>query len=197
VGWEAEHKTVRAIALVAVVLCAGSPRPARADEVGVPERLQAELVAKMAGYDRGFLPRAGDRAHVVIVDKPDDADSARVAAHLESALRALPDVGGLPHDEAIVAWQGAGALPGIVRARHAAILYFTPGFGSDIADIRASLSGVDVLSVAAVAEYVPPGIVLGFDVVGGKPKLLVNLAQARKQHVAFMAEVLKLARVYE
>jgi len=44
---------------------------------------------------------------------------------------------------------------------------------------------------------VPRGIVLGFDLVGGKPKMLVNLGQARKQHVAFMAEVLKLAKVFE
>jgi hypothetical protein len=151
----------------------------------------------MATYDRGFVARAGDRAHVVIIDKPDDADSARAATHLESAFHALPDVGGLPHDEAIVAWSGAGALPALVRARHAAIVYFTPGFASDVSEIRAALDGVDVLSVSAVADYVPRGIVLGFDLVSGKPKLLVNLGQARKQHVAFMAEVLKLARVYE
>jgi hypothetical protein len=188
---------VRTLALAVVALCAIVARDARGEEVGVPERLQAELVAKMATYDRGFVARAGERAHVVIVDKPDDADSARVATHLESAFRGLPDVGGLPHDEAVVAWSGASALPGIVRARHAAIVYFTPGFAADVGDIRSALDGVDVLSVSAVADYVPRGIVLGFDLVSGKPKLLVNLGQARKQHVAFMAEVLKLARVYE
>jgi YfiR/HmsC-like len=188
---------LRAIALAVVTLYATAAHDARGEEVGVPERLQAELVAKMATYDRGFLARAGDRAHVVIIDKPDDADSARAATHLESAFRALPDVGGLPHDEAVVAWSGASALPGLVSARHAAIVYFTPGFASDVGEIRAALDGVDVLSVSAVAEYVPRGIVLGFDLVSGKPKLLVNLGQARKQHVAFMAEVLKLARVYE
>ena len=170
---------------------------AAADESVVPEKLQAELVAKIAAYDRNFAARAGDRAHVVIVDKPDDADSARSAAHFEAALHDLPDVGGLAHDEAIVPWPGAAGLADVVRSRHAAIVYFTPEFASEVAAIRSALDGVDVLSVAAVPDYVPPGIVLGFDLVSGKPKLLVNLAQARRQHVAFMAEILKMARVYE
>ncbi len=168
-----------------------------ADESAVPEKLQAELVAKIAGYDRNFTARAGDRAHVVIVDKPDDADSARSAAHFEAALHELPDVGGLAHDEAIVAWPGAAGLADLVRSRHAAIVYFTPEFAAEVGAIRAALDGVDVLSVAAVPDYVPQGIVLGFDLVSGKPKLLVNLPQSRRQHVAFMAEILKMARVYE
>jgi hypothetical protein len=63
-------------------------------------------------------------------------------------------------------------------------------------DDREALSGVDVLSVSPVPEYVEQGIVLGFDVVSGKPRLLVNLGQARLQHVALRAEVLKLMKVY-
>ena len=39
--------------------------------------------------------------------------------------------------------------------------------------------------------------VLGFDLVSGKSKLLCHLGQAKKQHVAFKAEVLKLMKVYE
>jgi hypothetical protein len=193
----AERKTLRWLALAAILVSAVASRDARAEDVPVPESLQAELVAKIAGYDRGFAARAGDRAHVLILDRPDDADSARAAAHLEAALHALPEIGGLPHDEAVVAFTNAGALPQLVRSRHAAVVYITPGLEADVPAIRTSLDGVDVLSVSAVPGYVPRGVVLGFDLVSSKPKLLVNLGQARKQHVAFMAEVLKMARVYE
>jgi len=168
-----------------------------AEEAPVPEKLQAELIAKIAAYDRSFTARARDRAHVVIIDRPDDADSVRSATHLEAALHELPDVGGLPHDEAVVPWPGAAGIADLLRARHAAIVYFTPGFSADLGGIRAALDGIDVLSVAAIPDYVPQGVVLGFDVISGKPKLLVNLTQARKQHVAFMAEILKMAKVYE
>ena len=46
-------------------------------------------------------------------------------------------------------------------------------------------------------DYVKEGIVLGFDVVSGRPKLLFNLPQARLQKVALTATVLKLMTVYE
>jgi hypothetical protein len=40
-------------------------------------------------------------------------------------------------------------------------------------------------------------VVLGFDLVSGRPKLLVNLTQAKKQKVDLAAEILKLMKVYE
>jgi hypothetical protein len=68
---------------------------------------------------------------------------------------------------------------------------------SMIEGIRDALSGISVLSVGAVADYALRGAVLGFDLVSGKPKIVCNLTQAKKQDVAFKAEVLKLMRVIE
>ena len=53
------------------------------------------------------------------------------------------------------------------------------------------------MSVASVPDYVQGGIVLGFDVVSGRPKLLFNLTQARLQNVDLRAAVLKLMTVIE
>lgn len=179
--------------LFALVLVA---RDAAAEDVPVPTSLQAELLAKVAAYDRNLQARAGDRVHVLLVQKPGDDDSARAIVQMQGALGQIGSIGGMPHDEAVVSWGGAAALAQTIRAQRVAIVYFTPGFSGDIDAIRAALAGVDVLSVAAVPDYVPRGIVLGFDIVEGKPKLLVNLSQAAKQNVAFKAEVLKMMRVY-
>jgi hypothetical protein len=180
--------------LLAVVLVAVATD---AEEVGVPVGLQAELLAKVAAYDKNFAARAGDRVHVLLITRPNDPESVRTAAHMESALRDVKDIGGLPHDEVTFGFPGAKALVDQIKARHAAIVYVTPGLGSEIEGMRDALVGVSVLTVGAVADYVPKGTVLGFDVVSGKPKLVVNLGQARKQGVAFKAEVLKLMRVIE
>jgi hypothetical protein len=40
-------------------------------------------------------------------------------------------------------------------------------------------------------------VVLGFDLVGGKPKLVVHLRRAREQAVELSSQVLKLAKVIE
>ena len=185
------------LAATALVALFAVTRAGRAEDVAVPVGLQAELIAKVASYDKNFAERAGDRAQIAILTKAGNADSTRTAAHMQSALGALPQVGGLPHDEHMVTWSGGGALAAYVKARRIAIVYVTPGFAEDIAEMSGALDGVDVLSVAAVSEYVPKGIVLGFDLVSGKPKLLVNLTQAKRQKVSFKAEVLKMMKVFE
>ena len=40
-------------------------------------------------------------------------------------------------------------------------------------------------------------LVFGFDLVSGRPKLLLNLTQAKLQNVAMKAAVLKLMQVFE
>jgi hypothetical protein len=184
----------RLMLLLVVIVAAPS---SAAEEVAVPVGLQAELLAKVAAYDKNFASRAGDRAHVLILTRPGDAESVRTAAHMEAALQGIKDIGGVPHDEATIPYAGAKALADAIKARHVAIVYVAPALGGEIDAIKDALAGVSVLTVAAVADYVPRGIVLGFDVVSGKPKLVVNLGQAKKQDVVFKAEVLKLMRVIE
>jgi hypothetical protein len=185
-------------ALAAVVTAASAlARVSDAETVAVPLELQAELLAKVASYDRNMPARAGDRVRVLILTKPDDAESARVGARFQRALQSVPLVGGLPHEERIVAYTKPAEIAEQCVNLHIAVVFLGPGLASDVVAIRDALSGLDVLSVSAVADYVERGIVLGFDVVSGKPKLLVNLSQARRQHVALRAEALKLMRIYE
>lgn len=169
----------------------------RAESIGAPIALQAELLAKVAEYDRNFVARAGERARVLLLTQPSNADSVTVAQQMSAALGRFSSIAGLPHEELVVSYAGAGELARVCRERQIAIVYLGPGFRDDIGDIKNALSGVAVLSVASVADYVRDGIVLGFDVVSGHPKLLFNLAQARLQKVAIAATVLKLMTVFE
>jgi len=165
--------------------------------VVVPAGLQAELLAKVVDYDRNFAARAGDRARVLLVAQPTNADSKTAVQQMAAALGGISDMGGLPHEETIVPYTKAADLARICRERRIAVIYFGPGFRDDVPDIRAALTGVDVLSVASVPDYVRDGIVFGFDLVSGRPKLLLHLTQARLQNVAMKAAVLKLMRVFE
>lgn len=182
-------------ALSSILLCA---RPDRAEEASLPPSIQAELLVKVAAYDRNFAARAGARAAVLIVVKPGDDDSARAGAALAKALGAQPALAGLPHDETTLAIADAATIVKTSKARRAAIVYLAPGYADEeMAAMAKAFAGADVLTVASVARFVPRGVVLGFDLVSGKPKLLVHLAQARRQNVAFGAEILKLMQVYE
>jgi hypothetical protein len=184
------------IALLAALAGLGLSSHSYAGDVQVPFVLQASLMAKVAGFDRNFSARAGSKAVVLLVTAPGDTDSARAALAMKSALSELPKIGDLPHEEEIVSFTNANALADLVRSKRAAIVYFGPGFGKHVPAIRDAFSTVSVLTVGAVAEYVPDGIVLGFDLVSGHPKLLVKLEQARKQQISFPASVLSLMKVY-
>jgi hypothetical protein len=172
-------------------------RQGATQSVEVPVRLQAELLAKVAAYDRAFAERARGKAHCLVVVKPGDADSERIGEQILSELRVLPQIGGLAHSEELVRFASPQALAELVWGRGPAVVYLSVRLGEHVAAIAAALDGTSVLSVAVTAPYVPSGAVLGFDAESGKPRLVVNLAQARRQRVAFKPELLKLARVIQ
>lgn len=170
--------------------------PGSAHNMSVPTGAQAELLAKLAGFDRNFAARAGGKAVILVAAMPGDAESMSAALEMKAALARLPKVGDLPHEEQIVVHSNAAALADLVRSKKAAVVYFAPGFEKQVPAIRDAFSSLNVLTVGGVPSYVQNGIVLGFDLVSGRPKLLVHLVQARKQQVSFPASVLNLMKVY-
>lgn len=169
---------------------------ASAQGMSVPAAAQAALLAKLVGFDRNFAARAGGKAVILIATMPNSAESNSAALEMKAALSRTPKVGDLPHEEHIVSFTSAAALAELVRSKRAAIVYFGPGFERQIHAIRDAFSSLNVLSVGAVPSYVPEGIVLGFDLVSGRQKLLIHIVQARRQSVAFPASVLNLMKVY-
>jgi YfiR/HmsC-like len=182
-----------AVVLTAVWLALS--KPVSAQSMSVPTEAQAELMAKLAGFDRNFAARAGSKALILLVAVADNPASTRAALEVKAALSRLPKVGDLPHEEQIVTYSTAAALADLVRARKASIVYFGPGFEKQIPALRDAFSSLNVLTVGGVPDYVPSGIVLGFDLVSGRPKLLIHLVQARRQQVSFPASVLNLMKV--
>lgn len=174
------------------------PSEALAEDAPVPAALQMKLLVKVAGYDKGLPDRAGAKARVAIVRKAGDSDSEHIAEQARAALGDYEEIAGLPLEVSTLEWKGAGAVKAAISSDRLAVVYFASGFDdADVDAIVKALDGVDVLSAAAVPTTVPRGIVLGFDLVSSKPKLLLQLSQARKQNVQLPADVIKLARVYE
>jgi hypothetical protein len=182
---------------VLLVGAATGARRAWADEPRVPPRLQAELLAKVAAYDGRFVARAAGRALVLILVVPGDPDSERFGAQIRAELGKQPLIGGVEHMEEIVRYSSPAELARVCREHKPAIVYVAPGLSSEVTAIALALQGADVLTVAAVSNDVLHGVVLGFEVVSGKPKLLIHLTRARQQNVAFKPQLLRLARVIE
>lgn len=82
------------------------------------------------------------------------------------------------------------------RSEGANVVFLSPGMAGETLAIAKSLTGSGIMSFAAVEPYVPGGIVLGVAIIDGKPRISINLAQAKAQIIEFPASILKLAKVY-
>jgi hypothetical protein len=183
----------RAIVLGSLAL----PMETRADSASVPLGLQVDLFAKVADYDKTLPGRTDGVVRVVVVTRAGVPESAAAGARILKALSNVSRISGLRHDDSEVEFADASSLAALCKARAVSILYMTPGLADVDAAVGRALSGVPVLTVSASAEGVPRGIILGFDLVGAKPKLLVNLTACRNQRVELSSDVLKIATVIE
>jgi hypothetical protein len=167
-----------------------------ADEPSVPISLQAELTCKLVKFDRNFAVRAGDKAMVLIVFKKGGVDSERIAKQLKAAFETQSTLGGVAHEETLLTYSGPAALLAEAKKKKAALIILSPGVSADAQAIAKAFDGYDGVTISTSVEGVEQGIVLGFDLVSGKPKMLLNLEQARRQNADFRSEVLRLMKVY-
>ncbi|HZU84517.1 MAG TPA: YfiR family protein, partial [Polyangiaceae bacterium] len=170
-------------------------RRAIAEESPVPVSRQAELLVHVAAYDRNLPARAQGVARVLVVTNPDDADSRAAGAAMQLALRRYDKIAGLPAQVTVVAFPGGPQLAAACRDGHVSIVYVTPGADAVLSELVTALDGVDVLTASAIPRFVAQGIVLGFDLVSGKPTLMINLPQAKRQNVAIDPKVVQLMRL--
>lgn len=172
-------------------------RSARAEDLIVPARVQAALVGKVASFDRNFSARVKERVTIAVVSKSSNSDSERAAAQLLGAFREVGPIASLPHEELRVPWTDAHSLAALCAERKVAIVYLTPGFDKETVAIVKALEVSRVLTVAGTLSYIKEGLVLGFDLVSGRPKLVINLASAKRQGIAFDSSFLAIARVVQ
>jgi hypothetical protein len=162
----------------------------------LPAKIQAELLVKLAPYDRNLQARAEGRVRVRVV-RVGGPLSERWAAQLANTLGRWETIAGLPHSETVTVYKDAAELVKACKDDRTTIVVLAPELRDEVEKLRAAFDGVNVLTVTPDAELVQRGIILGFELVSGKPKLFYNLEQAHRQSISMSAEVLKLMTVYQ
>jgi hypothetical protein len=134
---------------------------------------------------------------LLVAIRRDDAGSQQVAAEVIEALKSETQIAGLPLEVEKVEVSTARELLEEIRVRHPAILYLSTALSRDAPALAEGLVGKDLLTMAAESAAVLGGVCVGFDLVSGKPRVLINLVESKKQHVNFQAALLHLAKVVE
>ncbi len=169
---------------------------ARADGGDIPAGVLAQLLSKIPAYDHGFRERAGRLAHVMILTNSAEPESVRAGTLLLAALLRESFIAGLPHQTFVHSFASAEALAAEVRRRQVSIVYVTAGLSDNLEAICRALEPLGVLTMANVPEYVERCVVVGFQILAGRPKILVHLRHAQQNGVRFQSELLELAKVY-
>jgi Ca2+/Na+ antiporter len=164
-----------------------------AEDIAVPIRTQAQLIVKVAGYDRSLVARAGPRR--VLILRTRAPASQRVADGVLAELRSFESIAGAAHQEQILEFTSLPELRKRIDTQGVQLLYVCPGLEDQLAGISKTLAGLTILSFGAGPDHANLGTVIAFDILSGRLQLLVNLRQAQKQNVQLHAEFLKIAKV--
>lgn len=164
-------------------------------EPEVPVRLQVSLLDRVIPYDRNFSVRVHGKLNVIVLVDPATPESIRIGTLLQGELSGFSSLGGYPFATTRWSLTTAPALVAECSRLHAGVVYVTPGLREPVAKLAAALVGLRILTVGTMAEHAAEGTVLGAAARSGKPRVLVNLSQARAQAVDFRADFLRMAEV--
>jgi len=188
----------RSKALLLIAVAVSWPvSSAIAEDPAIPLQLQAELTAKVVEYAQTPSSQGLGVMRIGILVRSGSVESQHFASELKATFGRMGTIAGLAHEEAVMTWSSPSAFAEEARRRQLFAVYLTPGLRGEIPAIARALEGVQIISVAAVDGYVSGGAILGFELVSGRPRMVLNLPQARKQGVAFRAQVMKLMRIVE
>lgn len=177
-----------ATGLVAALLISATGEPA------VPAGLQAELLARVLRHDRQFSSEPDEPLGVLVVHSGEPASLA-AARQLVSALSEQKTLGGRTHVDSLVQLGTVEALLEHAREKRARVIVFAPGTTRLTTVVAQALDGQPIFTVSMTTDGVAAGLLLGFQLDAGKPRMWLNLQQARKQGSDLRAEVVKLMKV--
>jgi hypothetical protein len=178
-------------ASLAFVLSASAPAALVHAETTVPLELQVDLMRRVVRFERGFASRAGEQVKFLLVTP----GKGTAAPQLGKALEDAKEIAGKPIRISTHRFSTAAALKGAVAKEGAQIVYLSPGLEAEMSAIAAALGGVPVITISTDGDQVERGAVLGFELVSARPKIVLNLGQARRQGLDFNSDLFRLARI--
>lgn len=170
--------------LKGAILAALVALPAAADEV--PVNLQVKILSKMSTYIVDFVP-AGTTAVKIMVLYPGAANSpSRGALAVAAALEQVGTFGELKAESKVTPYADAKTFKETLAAEKPRVLFLSPEFNEKAAaEVVEAISGSSVVTVSGTGAHVKLGVILGFSLVEARPRVLVNLKQAKKEKIDF------------
>jgi hypothetical protein len=184
---------LRALIGAAVLIIAALP--SHAEDAGVPVALQVELPSRLLWNERGLQQSLQKEVRALIIERARDPVSGLAAAQLAAQLEQVKALGGKRVVQRRVIFESPEQVGRVVQEQRPYLAYLTPNLAPVTAELSRVLAARGVLSVSTQGADTGRGVVLGFELESGKPRILLNLVQARAQKLDFSAQFLRVVRV--
>ncbi len=168
---------------------------AQAQDTSVPIALQVELLARLLWYERDLQKDASKELVVLVVERRADAGSQHTAAQLSAQLDRIKELGGKAVSHTRVTYETAEQLGRAVEQRRPYLVYLSRGLRGVAKELVRMLPERVLLTVSADRYDPSDGVVLSFELESSKPRIVLNLKNARAQKLDFSAQVLRVVRV--
>ncbi|HEY5954990.1 MAG TPA: YfiR family protein [Polyangiaceae bacterium] len=153
------------------------------------------MATKLLAFDRGLPARAGGTVRILVLIDPSEGQSLKIANEFAGAVKNHGRITNLPVEVTQAKFDSAASVAERIKREKIAAVYLSSGLARVAETVAKALKGSDVMTIAAEPSAVIRGIAVGFDLLSGQPKILVNLSQAKAQNVQLPASVLSLALI--
>jgi len=162
----------------------------------VPSPLRAAILARSAGYERGFSERSGPAVLAVVMGKSGAAaDDGRAMVGVFNKLLKDTRLGGRQARVIQITHDSVPKTVDELKSQRAEIVYFASGLESMVSSVPAHEGEIRRILVCANGSDVGVGCTLGVELDGDKPRLVLNLKQANATGLRFDPGLLRLARI--
>jgi hypothetical protein len=164
-------------------------------QMTVPVDVQYQLISKSLPYVKNLNVKA-DGCQLALIYQSKNRMSMEAKSAFETVFTANPlRLGSNPVGIKFIDLSESEVLENDLK--DVSMVFIAPLRAVDIGKIVKLGRMLNLLTVSAVADEVKQGTIMGFDVDGGRPKILVNLKSAEKSGILFSADYLKLVRIVE
>ncbi len=168
-----------------------------ADEIS-PDR-QASILVRALAYNRNLKTQAGDDFVLAVVYQRNNTASEECGRDAVAAFRGFEKfvMEGLPFRVAPISYESASAMNHTLTRDGVDAVYVCGGLDSELDAIATLAQERKAVSIGALREYVTRKLSLGVFIIDGKPRILVNLPESKREGADFGSDFLRLATLVE
>jgi hypothetical protein len=182
--------------LLLLGLCSGAATLCLSQEMATPPKLQFKLLSRILTFDRSINTQRGNVLVIGILYQGGVVSSVDAGTEfLDEALHYDSSATGLSIRCVGIDVGTVRDIAAAIRKESVDLLYVTPLRSIDIGTIGEVSARLKILTFTGVPEYTETGVAVGLDLKGGRPEIIINLPQAKREGADFDSQFLKVARI--